>query len=53
MSRNAKTPASGRSDGDGPAKEEPVIAGTLFLTTLLLIMIFGFWAMMYVTLIHR
>lgn len=33
--------------------EEPEITGTLVLTTLLLIMIFGFWVMMYFTLLGR
>lgn len=32
---------------------EPVVTGTLFLAMLLLLLIFGFWAMMYVTLLHR
>ena len=36
-----------------PAEEEPVITGTLFLNTLILIMIFGFWVMMYLTLLER
>ena len=34
-------------------EEEPVITGTLFLNTLILIMIFGFWVMMYFTLLER
>ena len=42
------------SDPDAPAsEEEPVITGTLFLNTLILIMIFGFWVMMYFTLLER
>lgn len=53
MSQDAKKPAQGGATGEAPDEGEPVIAGTLFLTTLLLIMIFGFWAMMYLTLIHR
>ncbi len=35
------------------SEEEPVITGTLFLNTLILIMIFGFWIMMYFTLLGR
>ena len=33
--------------------EEPVISGTLFLTSLLLVMIMGFWMLMYLTLVGR
>ena len=32
-------------------EEEPVITGTLFLTSLLLVLIIGFWVLMYITLI--
>lgn len=32
-------------------EEEPVITGTLFLTALLLVLIIGFWVLMYITLI--
>jgi hypothetical protein len=35
------------------AEEEPVTTGTLFLTLILLMMIFGFWAMMYGVLLQR
>ena len=35
------------------SEEEPVVTGTLFLNTLILIMIFGFWVMMYFTLLGR
>ncbi len=38
---------------DSASEEEPVITGTLFLNTLILIMIFGFWVMMYFTLLGR
>lgn len=34
-------------------EQEPELKGTLVLTTLLLIMIFGFWALMYFNLIGR
>jgi hypothetical protein len=40
-------PAS--ADGE----DEPVITGTLFLTALLLVMIIGFWVLMYITLLGR
>ena len=59
MSRDAETSAAPglavdqRPPAEPPEEEEPVIAGTLFLTSLLLVMIFGFWVMMYVTLIQR
>jgi hypothetical protein len=34
-------------------EEEPVFTGTLFLMLILLMLIFGFWVMMYVTLLNR
>lgn len=34
-------------------QEEPVVTGTVFLTLILLMMIFGFWALMYLTLLDR
>jgi hypothetical protein len=52
VDKSAPTGAPGEG-GDAPPQEEPVITGTLFFTTLLLIMIFGFWAMMYLTLLNR
>lgn len=36
-----------------PKEEEPVFTGTLFLMVVLLMLIFGFWAMMYATLLER
>ena len=36
-----------------PPEEEPVVTGTIFLTLILLMMIFGFWAMMYYELLNR
>ncbi|NNE45855.1 MAG: cytochrome c oxidase subunit 2A [Rhodothermales bacterium] len=36
-----------------PADQEPVVTGTLFLTMIFLMMIFGFWALMYMTLLDR
>ena len=35
----------------GEEEEEPIITGTLFLTSLLLVLIIGFWVLMYITLI--
>ncbi len=49
-------PATGSAD---PAdtelskEEEPVTTGTLFLTMILLMLIFGFWIIMYVMLLDR
>lgn len=34
-------------------EEEPVIRGTIFLTMVLLMLIFGFWMMMYLELLDR
>jgi hypothetical protein len=48
-----ETTSRGTSPEELPPEEEPVVTGTLFLMVLLLILIFGFWAMMYVTLINR
>lgn len=36
-----------------PPEEEPVVTGTLFLMVILLMLIFGFWAMMYALLLER
>lgn len=36
-----------------PPEEQPVVTGTLFLTLVLLMLIFGFWAMMYLILLGR
>ncbi len=36
-----------------PADQEPVVTGTVLLTMIFLMMIFGFWALMYVTLLNR
>ena len=37
--------------GDTP--EEPILRGTIFLTLVLLMLIFGFWMMMYFELLDR
>lgn len=53
-------PNTAPADGSAPpdeteaaAEEEPVFTGTLFLTMVLLMLIFGFWAMMYLMLLDR
>ncbi|HEY8485151.1 MAG TPA: hypothetical protein VIL13_11100 [Longimicrobiales bacterium] len=49
-------PASGSAEPeetDLTPETEPVLTGTLFFSMLLLLLIFGFWAMMYVTLLYR
>lgn len=33
------------------AEEEPILRGTIFLTIVLLMLIFGFWIMMYLMLL--
>ena len=33
--------------------EEPVVTGTIFMTLLFLMLIFGFWVMMYLILLNR
>ncbi len=48
--------ASGSLDPQGSAsqpEEAPVFTGTLFLTLLFLMLIFGFWVMMYLVLLNR
>ncbi len=42
-----------RSPGGSTGESEPDISGTLFLTTVILVMIFGFWTLMYWTLLSR
>jgi len=34
-------------------EEQPVVTGTVFLMLLFLMMIFGFWMLMYLTLLNR
>jgi len=53
MSEDKDTGPGGGHAASGQTEEEPVITGTLFLTTVFLIMIFGFWVMMYFTLLGR
>jgi hypothetical protein len=47
--RTSDEPAS-TSDAEEP---EPVFTGTLFLMVILLMLIFGFWVMMYLTMLER
>lgn len=49
-------PATGSADPRATnvaEDEEPVTTGTLFLTLILLMLIFGFWGMMYGMLLGR
>ncbi|HET9983922.1 MAG TPA: hypothetical protein VFQ38_10060 [Longimicrobiales bacterium] len=49
-------PATGTTDPrltEMAAEEEPVTTGTLFLMLVFLMMIAGFWGLMYVTLLQR
>ncbi len=48
-------PATGSTDIEQTdlRPEEPPVTGTLLITLLLLMFIFGFWAMMYITLLNR
>ena len=52
----ATAPATGTHDQEAThvqPVEEPNTAGTLFFTLLLLMVIFGFWVVMYVELLNR
>lgn len=48
-------PATGSVDPEQTdlLPEDPPVTGTLLITLLLLMFIFGFWAMMYITLLNR
>lgn len=49
-------PATGSTDPDDTElrpEEEPNTTGTLFLMIIFLMMIFGFWALMYTLLLNR
>lgn len=51
-----QVPATGSADPlatEMSRTEEPVVTGTLFLTLILLMLIFGFWALMYTLLLDR
>ena len=52
----ATAPATGSASRDAtelPADEQPVVTGTLFLMMVFLMMVAGFWGIMYYTLLHR
>jgi hypothetical protein len=49
-------PATGSADPretELTPEEEPVTTGTLFLMIVFLMLIFGFWALLYGMLLHR
>lgn len=51
-----RAPATGTRDPHKTElqhEEEPNTTGTLFLTLILLMLIFGFWIIMYITLLNR
>lgn len=52
MAEERRDPIS-REPIDIEEHEEPVTTGTIFLTLIFLMMIFGFWMMMYVILLER
>jgi len=47
----ATAPQEGRDEL--PAEQEPIVTGTVLLTMIFLMMVFGFWVLMYVTLLNR
>ena len=52
----ATAPATGSADlrdTEVAPEEEPVAAGTLFLTTIILMIIVGFWVIIYLRLLNR
>lgn len=56
MDTHPPAPSTGSSDPQQTElkpEEEPVVTGTLFLTLLFLMLIFGFWVMMYLILLNR
>ncbi len=56
METPERAPATGSTDPRDTElrpEEEPVVTGTLFLTLLFLMLIFGFWAMMYMIMLNR
>lgn len=49
-------PATGTTDPQETElapEEEPIVTGTLFLNLIILMIIFGFWIVMYITLLNR
>lgn len=56
MENQEPAPATGSTDPrdtEMQPDEEPVVTGTLFLTLLFLMLIFGFWFMMYMIMLNR
>lgn len=53
MARDDPSRAVEKEADSLPPGEEPIFTGTLFLMVILLMLIFGFWAMMYATLLDR
>lgn len=54
--RVERTPATGTADPsrtEVQREQEPHLSGTLFLTIILLMLIFGFWMMMYIEMLNR
>ena len=51
--QTAYRPPTDGEEAELTPEEEPVVTGTLFLMLLFLMMIFGFWAMMYLVMINR
>lgn len=49
----AQEAATEQEATDVAPDEEPVVTGTLFLTLLFLMMVFGFWATIYILLLNR
>lgn len=56
METHDSTPPTGSTDSHETElrpEEAPIVTGTLFLTLIFLMMIFGFWVMMYLVLLNR
>ena len=49
----AESPTPAEPSDQNSSEQEPVVRGTVFLTAVLLILVFGFWAVMYLTLLNR
>lgn len=56
MESSESAPATGSTDPKDTElrpEEEPIVTGTLFLSLLFLMMVFGFWLMMYLIMLNR
>ena len=51
--RAPSTGSPSPKDTELSKEEEPEVKGTLFLTGILLMLIFGFWALMYLSMLDR